>query len=82
MQEPRVTPAATDEPHPAQPTGPAEGSVVAGFAIGVGAVFVATVGVYWNYWQPGASPWLWGTGSFVIGAVIGAAWAAVRRVRL
>ena len=82
MEEPRATTSTTEESPPVEPTGPAEPSVIAGYAVGVGAVFVATVGVYWNYWQPAASPWLWGGGSFAIGAVIGAAWAAVRRVRL
>jgi hypothetical protein len=61
---------------------PRDPRVIAGFAIGCGAVFVATVGVYWNYWQPAAATWLWAGGSFAIGAVLGAAWAALRGARL
>jgi hypothetical protein len=79
-REPGRATRATEEP--ASPRPPAEGVVVGGFAIGVGAVFVATLGVFWNYWQPGASPWLWGGGSFAIGAVLGAGWASLRRVRV
>lgn len=43
-----------------------------GYAVGVGLVFVATLGVYWSFWRPDASPWLWGGGSFAIGALVGA----------
>ncbi|CAN5797501.1 hypothetical protein BH23DEI1_BH23DEI1_02400 [soil metagenome] len=60
----------------------ADPQVIAGYGVGVGAVFVATLGIYWNYWQPGTSPWLWGGGSFLIGGVLGAAWAALRRARV
>ena len=56
-------------------------AAVAGFATGVGLVFVATVGVYWHFWQPGLSVWGWGLGSFAIGAVVGGAFAMRRRPR-
>jgi hypothetical protein len=82
MEEPGATTSTPEESHLAKPTGPADPSVIAGYAVGVGAVFVATAGVYWNYWQPSASPWAWGGGSFAVGALVGAVWAALRRVRL
>lgn len=50
-----------------------------GYAFGVGLVFVATMGVYWRFWQPGTSVFIWAGGSFVIGAAAGAAVAAWRR---
>lgn len=53
-----------------------------GFAVGVGLVFVATLGVYWHFWRPEAGFWLWGGGSFAVGAVIGSltdAWRSPRR---
>ncbi|MBW6456431.1 MAG: hypothetical protein K0A98_11160 [Trueperaceae bacterium] len=56
--------------------------VVAGYAVGVGLIAVATIGVYWQFWQPNASVWLWGPGSFAIGAALGGAVAAWRRVKL
>ncbi len=56
-------------------------AVIAGFAVGVGAVFVATLGVYWRFWQPGTSAFVWGLGSFAIGAVVGGLWAWLRRGR-
>lgn len=56
--------------------------VVAGYAVGIGLIAVATLGVYWHFWRPGTSVWLWGPGSFVIGAVLGGAYAAWRRVKL
>ena len=56
--------------------------VVAGYAVGVGLIAVATIGVYWHFWQPGASVWVWALGSFAIGAVLGGAFAAWRRVKL
>lgn len=52
-----------------------------GFAVGVGLVFVATLGVFWHFWRPDASLWLWGGGSFTIGALVGAmtdAWRSRR----
>jgi hypothetical protein len=61
---------------------PTDPAVVAGFAVGVGLVFVATVGVYWHFWQPALAPWGWGLGSFALGAVLGAAFAVLRRVQL
>jgi hypothetical protein len=57
-------------------------AVVAGYAVGVGLVFVATLGVYWHFWRPAVGPFVWGLGSFAIGAAIGAVAAIVRRVRL
>lgn len=57
-------------------------SAIAGFAVGVGMVSVATVGVYWHFWQPGLSHWGWGLGSFAIGALAGAAYALLRRERI
>jgi hypothetical protein len=57
-------------------------SVVAGYAVGVGLIAVATLGVYWHFWQPTVSVWLWGPGSFAIGAVLGGGYAAWRRVKL
>ena len=56
--------------------------IVAGYAVGVGLIAVATIGVYWRFWQPGASVWVWGLGSFAIGALLGGAFAAWRRVKL
>jgi len=56
--------------------------VVAGYAVGMGLVAVATLGVYWHFWQPGTSAWLWGPGSFAVGALLGGAYAAWRRARL
>jgi hypothetical protein len=44
--------------------------VVAGYAVGVGLIAVATIGVYWRFWQPGTSVWVWGLGSFAIGAAL------------
>jgi hypothetical protein len=44
-------------------------------------VSVATVGVYWHFWQPALSPWGWGLGSFALGALAGAAVALLRRER-
>ncbi len=49
-----------------------------GFAIGVGLVFVATLGVYWRFWQPGTHVVVWAGGSFLIGAAAGAAVRAWR----
>jgi hypothetical protein len=57
-------------------------AVVAGFAVGVGLTFVATLGVFWRYWQPGTSPFVWAGVSFLAGALLGAGWATWRRVRL
>ena len=54
--------------------------VVAGYAVGIGAVFVATLGVYWRFWQPGTSAVVWGGGSFLLGALLGGAWAWWRKV--
>jgi hypothetical protein len=83
MSEPDATPPRDDgQAGAAEPRRAADGQVIAGYAVGVGLVFVATLGVYWNYWQPDASPWLWAGGSFAVGAVLGGAWAALRRVRL
>jgi hypothetical protein len=55
---------------------------VAGYAVGIGLIAVATLGVYWHFWQPTVSVWVWGLGSFAIGAVLGGAYAAWRRVKL
>jgi len=55
---------------------------IAGFAVGVGLVAVATLGVYWHFWQPAHAWWLWGPGSFAIGALLGGAYAALRRGRV
>ncbi len=52
-----------------------------GYAIGVGLVFVATLGVYWRFWQPGTSVFVWAGGSFLIGAAVAVGLAAVRRRR-
>ena len=49
-----------------------------GYAIGVGLVFVATLGVYWRFWQPGTHVVVWAGGSFLIGAAAGAAVRAWR----
>lgn len=57
-------------------------AIVAGFAVGVGITFVATIGVFWRYGQPGTSPFVWAGATFVAGALLGAAWAAWRKVRL
>ena len=57
-------------------------AVAAGFAVGVGITFVATLGVFWRYWQPGASPVVWVGATFALGALIGLAWAVGRKVRL
>jgi hypothetical protein len=65
-----------DEPRRIDP------DVVAGFAVGVGLVFVATLGVYWHFWRPEATLWTWGLGSFAIGAALGGLYAAARRIRL
>lgn len=43
-----------------------------GFAVGVALVSVATLGVFWHFWRPEASAWLWGGGSFVLGGALGA----------
>jgi hypothetical protein len=61
---------------------PLDRTVIAGYAAGMGLVFVATLGVFWQFWQPGHSVWIWGLGSFAIGAAVGAGWAYARRVRL
>jgi hypothetical protein len=58
-----------------------DSSSIAGFAVGVGLVSVATVGVYWHFWQPASSPWAWGLGSFALGALAGAVVALLRRER-
>ena len=60
----------------------AEPAVVAGFAVGVGLVFVATLGVYWHFWRAGTSPWVWASVTFLAGAVVGAAWAYLRKTQL
>lgn len=57
-------------------------AVVAGFAVGVGITFVATLGVFWRYAQPGTSAVLWAGVTFLVGALLGAAWASWRKVRL
>lgn len=57
-------------------------AVVAGFAVGVGITFVATLGVFWRYWLPGTSPFVWAGASFLAGALLGAGWATWRKVRL
>jgi hypothetical protein len=57
-------------------------AVVAGYAVGVGITFVATLGVFWRYWQPGTSPFVWAGATFLAGALLGAAVAAWRKVRL
>ena len=56
-------------------------TTVAGFAVGVGLVFVATLGVYWRFWQAGAGVWVWGLGSFAVGAVLGGAFAVLRKAK-
>jgi hypothetical protein len=56
-------------------------AAIAGYAAGVGAVFVATLGVFWNYWDRSAATLTWAGGSFLIGAVVGAVWALARRGR-
>jgi hypothetical protein len=53
--------------------------VVAGYAIGSGLVFVASLGVYVNYWRPALEAWQWAGGSFVVGAVVGMVVAVLRR---
>ena len=50
-----------------------------GFAIGVGLGVVATLGVYWRFWQPGTHVVVWVGGSFLIGAALGAAVRTWRR---
>ncbi len=67
---------------PERPNAKVDPAVVAGFAVGVGITFVATLGVFWRYWQPGTSPFVWAGATFVAGALLGAAWAAWRKVRL
>lgn len=57
-------------------------AVVLGFAVGVGITFVATLGVFWRYWQPGTSPFVWAGATFLVGALLGAAFAVWRKVRL
>ncbi len=57
-------------------------AVVAGYAVGVGLIAVATLGVYWHFWQPTVGAWVWSLGSFAIGAALGGAYAAWRRVKL
>ena len=54
-------------------------AVVAGFAVGVGITFVATLGVYWRYAQPGTGPFVSAGVTFLVGALIGAVWTLVRR---
>ena len=54
---------------------------LAGYAVGVGLVFVATLGVYLRFWQAGASVVVWAGGSFVLGAAIGLAVALWRQRR-
>jgi len=49
---------------------PQRGSERLGFALGVGAVFVATLGVYWRSWQPATPAWLWVSGSLALGTVL------------
>lgn len=65
-----------EEPRKLQPV------VVAGYAVGVGAVFTATAGVYWHFWRPELATVVWLGGSFAIGAALGAIYAAWRRVQL
>ena len=55
------------------------GAGIAGFAVGVGLVFVATLGVAWHFAAPNAGVAVWGVGSFAIGATLGAAVAVLRR---
>ena len=54
-------------------------AVVAGFAVGVGLTFVATLGVYWRYAQADASPIVWAGVTFLAGALVGAVWTLARR---
>lgn len=67
---------------PKQSDAKVDPAVVAGFAVGVGVAFVATLGVFWHYWHLGASPFLWASVTFAVGALLGAGWAVWRKVRL
>jgi hypothetical protein len=56
--------------------------IVIGYAIGSGLVFIASLGVYLNYWRPALETWQWAGASFLVGAVVGAAVAAIRRPQI
>jgi hypothetical protein len=53
--------------------------VTVGYAIGSGLVFVASLGVYVNYWRPALETWQWAGATFLVGAVVGALVAVLRR---
>jgi L-asparagine transporter-like permease len=57
-------------------------TTVLGYATGVGLVFIASFGVYWNYWQPTIPDWQWILGSFTAGALVGGLFATWRGTRL
>lgn len=59
-----------------------DATTVVGYAVGVGLVFVATVGVYWNFWQPALAEWVWVAGSFGAGALAGGLFALIRGSKL
>ncbi len=53
-----------------------------GYAVGVGAAFAATLGTVLHFAFPDASTPLLLAAAFAVGAVVGGAWAWVRRPML
>jgi hypothetical protein len=66
-------------PGPTTPERRVDPVVLVGYAIGSGVVFVASLGVYVNYWRPALETWQWAGGTFLVGALVGALVALLRR---
>lgn len=57
-------------------------AVVAGYAVGVGLCFVATLGVFLQYGTTALNAGTAALVSFAVGGLLGGVWAAFRRVRV
>lgn len=57
-----------------------DAAAIVGFSIGVGLCTVALVGTVLQLMLAGTNPWLIGLVTFLIGGLIGGAWAAARGV--